>query len=461
MAGDRTIDVIDLIDRQKVGSFGAKLLFWAFVALCSEGYDLFLMGFAAPDLVKVWHVERAALGPVFSASIFGVLCGAPFFGFLGDRIGRKPAIILSVLGYGTLSLATMAASSLDELIVLRFLTGIALSGVFPNTIALAAEYAPRRWRATTIFVAGSGLLAGGALPGPVSALLVAHYGWQVLFLVGGVLPILVAGCLLVTLPESLKFLALHKNRQAEAARLAARLSPGLAVDSQTRFTVPGEERAAGFSPRTLFAGPLQRITPPLWLMYAVSLMTVYFLYNWMPLLFESIGISSAHAALITSMYQVGGMLGGFVLCILIDRSGLKVVAIAFAIGCPMAALIGLADLTDLARGAIVALAGVSIGALQQGCVARCGVIYPTGVRSKGLAWASAVGRLGSMSGPIIGGLLVGMHLSVQQLFLAPMVPLAVGAAAAFVLARRAAGRSEGPTVADPSRDAAREKSGAS
>src|SRR2546430_8916215 len=189
MASAEVFDVSRFIDERKLTRFNAALVIWSFFIVLFDGYDISAISFAAPALIKAWAVtNRAALGPVFSASLFGILIGSPLFGYLGDRYGRKFAVIGSCFIFRGFTLAARWASSLQGLLNLRFVAGIGIGGLLPNLIALNAEYAPRRFRATMIILMFTGITFGGAVPGAISVWLVPHYGWQGVFGVGGGLP---------------------------------------------------------------------------------------------------------------------------------------------------------------------------------------------------------------------------------------------------------------------------------
>jgi AAHS family 4-hydroxybenzoate transporter-like MFS transporter len=177
----QTIHVDRLVDEQKIDWFNINLFIWSFLAMFGDGYDISAMAFAAPDLVRDWGLHASTLGPAFSASLFGILFGAPLLGYLGDRYGRKPAIIGGCLIYGLCTLAIMQATSLNQIIVLRFLTGLGIGGLMPNTISLNSELSPRRLRATLTVLMFTGITLGSGTPSVVAAWLVPHYGWKVLF----------------------------------------------------------------------------------------------------------------------------------------------------------------------------------------------------------------------------------------------------------------------------------------
>src|SRR5207248_3323374 len=147
------------------------------------------IAFAAPYLVRAWGVAPSALGPVFSASLFGILVGSALFGWIGDRFGRKAALVGSNLLFGIFTLAAAYATNLNEMFWLRLLAGLGIGGVIPNVVAINIESAPRHLRATLPIIAVGLVPIGGAIPGIVTAALVPQHGWPILFLIGGIAPI--------------------------------------------------------------------------------------------------------------------------------------------------------------------------------------------------------------------------------------------------------------------------------
>src|SRR5262249_18123810 len=248
MAAAEVFDVSRFIDERKLTRFNAGLLVWSFFIVLFDGYDISAISFAAPELIKAWGISnRAALGPVFSASLFGILFGSPLFGYLGDRYGRKAAVIGSCLVFGIFTLAACWAGNLQDLLALRFVAGIGIGGLLPNLIALNAEFAPRRLRATLLILMFPAITFGGSLPGAVSVWLVPHYGWQAIFAVGGILPILMAGAAALWLPESLKHLVVREQRD-KAVALLSTMSPGQPIASGATLAVADEKVYQGFHP---------------------------------------------------------------------------------------------------------------------------------------------------------------------------------------------------------------------
>jgi len=436
MASAGEFDVSRFIDERRLNRFNASLVIWSFFIVLFDGYDITAISFAAPELIKTWGItNRAELGPIFSSSLFGILIGSPLFGYIGDRYGRKIAVIGSCLIFGAFTLLACWAGSLRELFYLRFVAGIGLGGLLPNLIALNAEYAPRRLRATLIIVMFTGITFGGAVPGAISVWLVPQYGWQAIFAVGGVLPILMAVGAALQLPESLKHVVVRDDR-AQADRLLALLKPDRAPDAATRLVVADEKVYRGFNPKYLFADGLALITPLLWICFACNLMGFYFLLSWLPTLLTGAKLPPSEAAIATALVQIGGTVGGLALTRPIDAKGFLPVTILFACSVLAVGALGYVGLSSAAAlMAIVFLAGFCVLGLQFGLNAASAMIYPTSVRSNGSGWAFGVGRVGSVLGPIVGGVLIGMKMPLQELFLWATVPFIVGAVACGALTR--------------------------
>jgi AAHS family 4-hydroxybenzoate transporter-like MFS transporter len=436
MAPDPTVDVSRFVDEQKVGAFHVKLLILSFFIVLFDGYDIGAAAFAAPSWIKAWGIaSRAALAPVLAASLLGILFGAPILGFIGDLFGRKKAIIVSCLIFGGFTLVGAWANSLEAMWYLRFLAGIGIGGLLPNLIALNAEFAPRRFRATMIILMFTGITFGGSVPGAVAAWLVPHYGWPIMFWIGGVAPIAMALIAYFALPESIKYLTVQR-RWPQVARIVAAMQPGIAVGPDTRFVLADEQHATRFSPKLLFSDGLGAITPLLWLLFVLNLMGFYFLASWNPTLLANANVSESLAAIGTALFQIGGTIGGLTLSRPIDRKGFLPVTILFALAVPVIASIGyVGKLSPVLLMLVLLLGGFCVLGLQFGLNAASAMIYPTAVRSNGSGWAFGIGRFGSVAGPYIGGYLIAQRVPIEQLYLLAAIPFAIGAVVCFVLTR--------------------------
>lgn len=438
MALGRMIDVDQLVDNQRITAFNWSLVFWCFIVTAVDGYDISAAPAAGPFLVHDWHLASpAALTLPFSAANFGVLFGAPLFGWLGDRFGRKLAINLSLVMFGLFTLLVVMVTSVEQLTWARFLAGFGIGGVVANTIALNAEMAPRRVRATLIILMFIGTTTGGIFPPIAANLLAGTYGWQIIFWIGGIAPLVIAAICWVVLPESLKFLALVPSRREEAISLARKMQPGFSMAPEDWFESASQRsQRARFA--DLFVGKLAAMTPLLWLLFAINLMVFYFVNIWLqtvitPAILKSGGVA-ATAQDASLMFQLGGSICALLICQFVDRMGLRPVLLLIVLGIPATAAIGYVATSPLLVWVTFA-AGFCLLGVQFGLNAMAGLLYPTHVRSLGVGYAFGIGRFGAFGGPAIGGLLIGMNLPLQDLYIIAATPLLISLVACMVLIR--------------------------
>ena len=446
-SGASPVDVADFIDRQPVGGFQFKLLLTCAAVLFLDGFDTQAIGYVAPALAKEWGLTKAALGPVFSAGLFGLMIGALVFGPLADRIGRKKIIILSTLAFGFGALVTAFVQDVNTLLAIRFLTGLGLGGAMPNAIAMTSEFNPRRRRATMVMIMFCGFSVGAALGGLLAAALIPHFGWRSVFVVGGVVPLLLVPILALRLPESVRFLALTGRANARVAELLGLISPRATFAPATQFVIH-EPALPGIPVLHLFRDGRTLVTLLLWVVFFMSLLDLYFLSNWLPTVLNDLGASVSSAAAIGSMLQVGGVVGTFALGSIIDRFSFRALALVyFAAVFAVGAIGQLGHSVVLVTMAIFA-AGFCIVGGQIAANALAATFYPTSVRATGVGWALGIGRVGSIVGPLVGGVLLTMKWSTASVFVAAAAAALCAALAAFSLSRLAGMGGSGKEAAD-------------
>jgi MFS transporter, AAHS family, 4-hydroxybenzoate transporter len=439
-----TIDAAAFIDAQPVSAFQVRLLLTCAAVLFLDGFDTTSIGFVAPALAKEWSLGKGALGPVFSAGLFGLMIGALLFGPLADRIGRKKIIVFSTLAFGLGTLTTAFVNDVNTLIAIRLLTGLGLGGAMPNTIALTSEFSPHRRRATMVMVMFVGFSIGAALGGLLAAALIPQFGWRSVFVVGGVAPLLLAPILALRLPESVRFLALTGDASARVAELLALVNAKAVFAAGTRFVV-NEPALKGIPVRHLFSGGRALATLLLWVVFYMSLLDIYFLSNWLPTVLNDLGASIPEAAVISSMLQVGGVIGTFALGNIIDRFSFRALALVYFIGVFAVGGIGQLGHSAIFVSIAIFVAGFCIVGGQIAANALAAGYYPTSVRATGVGWALGVGRVGSIVGPLIGGVLLSLKWTAGEVFLTAALAALCAAVAAFSLGRMAGlgGRGEG------------------
>src|SRR5476651_1293385 len=434
MADQSVVQVSRLLDERGLSSFQIKLIAWSLFIVLIDGYDIAAIAFAAPSLAKEWALQPSDLKWVLTASNIGVLFGSQLMGFVGDRYGRKTALILSNLIFGVLTFAAAYSTDLTQMFWLRFFAGFGIGGVIPNIVAINAESAPRRLRATLAIIAVGCVPLGGAIPGFVTAALVPQYGWQILFQIGGIVPIIIALVAMIGLPESIKYMALHESQRRKMESAIKAIRPDYQVPANAKFVIEDEKQYPGFNPAYLFRDGLALITPLLWLLFALNLMGYFFLISWTPTLMTAAKLPPATAALAGASLQVGGTIGALVLCWWLQKHRFLAVAIMFAIAVPVVGSIGYAGLTSKAALLTATFfAGFFVLGIQSSINAIGALIYPTSLRANGSGWELGIGRIGSIAGPLVGALLIG--LPVEQLYMWSALPFVVGAVICFAIHR--------------------------
>ena len=434
MPAGQEVKVSRLLDEGGLSSFQIKLLIWSLFIVLIDGYDIAAIAFSAPYLVQAWGLERGALGPVLSASLFGILAGSAIFGWIGDRYGRKDALVSSNLWFGIFTFAAAYSTNLQQMFWLRLLAGIGIGGVIPNVVAINAESAPRHLRATLAIIAVGCVPIGGAIPGFVTAALVPQHGWPILFFIGGVAPIVIALAALLGMPESIKYMTLHPRERHKMEALVAEIRPGFQVPANAHFVIEDEQQFPGFNPAYLFGQGLAMITPLLWLLFALNLMGYFFLLSWTPTLLTAAHLPPATAALAGAVLQVGGTVGALSLCWWLQRHRFLALALMFVLAVPVVGSIGFAGLTSSAALLTATFfAGFLVLGIQSGLNVVGAMVYPTSLRANGSGWQLGLGRIGSIVGPLLGGLFAG--LSVDRLYMWSALPFAVAAVICFIVHR--------------------------
>jgi AAHS family 4-hydroxybenzoate transporter-like MFS transporter len=429
----KKIDVVELLDNAKVTRLHVSLIVWSFLIMVVDGFDLQAIGYVAPSLIKAWGLNRAAFGAAFSAGLVGMMIGATQGGSLGDRLGRKRTVLTGVVWFGVFTLASAWVGGLNSLIALRFLAGIGLGCAVPNAIALNTEYAPKRLRATMVTLMFLGYTIGAALGGAAAAILIPRFGWGAVFVAGGVAPLLVAALCARYLPESVRFQLLKGDQAAARKRLQAWF-PDAGIGAGTELALHEEVRP-GYSLGHLFKEKRAPFTILLWICFIANLVTLHFIANWLPTVIESTGVPLQRAVIVTSLFQVGGTVGGIIISRLLDRGSLLPLVGFFAMAALMIASIGMFSRSETMLEVIVFTAGLFVVGTQFGLNALAGSSYPTFIRSTGVGWALGIGRIGSIMGPAVGGVLIALKLPLQEIFLWGATPMLVGCVASAMLLR--------------------------
>ncbi len=376
-----------------------------FLVALMEGLDLQAAGIAAQGMAAAFELSKMQMGWVFSAGIFGLLPGAFVGGWLADRVGRKAVLMGSVALFGLFSLATAVAWDLQSLVLARLLTGIGLGAALPNLIALTSEVAGERLRGSAVSMMYCGVPLGAALAACIG---IAGFsgGWQLVFYVGGIVPLLIVPLLGLYLPESSQF------HQRKLEQVHSGIWHGLFREGTARSTLL------------------------LWVSYFFTLMVVYILINWLPSLLVGQGYSPSQASWVMLALQLGAAVGTLALGALLDRLPAWAMAALIYLGILISlAALGLSQSFDsmLVAGFV---AGLFATGGQGVLYAMAPQFYGTEVRATGVGSAVAIGRLGAMSGPLVAGKMLALGTGTTGVMLAAAPGIVIAGGVVFYLLKR-------------------------
>lgn len=374
---------------------GRRALALAFLAAIIEGFDLQAAGVVVPKLAPVFDLGPQQIGLFFSSATFGLIFGALAGGRIADKWGRRAGLLLALLTFGVFSIATAFTTSFDQLLVMRFLTGVGLGGALPNLVNIAAESTTQENRGKAVAIMYAGIPLGGGSAAVVSMLGLWGDNWQVLFLIGGILPLLLSPFIHFGLPP----LAVVKAEVASAKGTFAKV----------------------FAPGTV------SVTLALWMSFFLGLLVFYLLLNWMPQLMVTRGLDRSQASTVQIMFNIGGIIGSLTGGRLLDRKRpMGPVALCFVAAAAALLILGImpaALVMMMLGGLLVGIAFHAVQTVLYGIAPQC---YPFEVRGTGVGTAVAVGRLGSIAGPLLAGVLVAAGFTPTNLMVV-LVPITLTA----------------------------------
>jgi AAHS family 4-hydroxybenzoate transporter-like MFS transporter len=409
------IDVQKFIDQHPFGRYQRLIFFMCFVIVLLDGFDTAAIGFIAPSLLGEWHLAKPELAPVLSAALFGLAFGALGSGPLSDRVGRRSLMVASVFVFGVACVASAFSTTIGQLTVLRFLTGIGLGAAMANAVTMMDEFCPTRRRATVTSLMCCGFPLGAALGGLVAAWLVPHAGWRSVLLLGGVTPVVHGVLLWLKMPESVRFMVASSKPVARIRAILLRISED-AVNVRSVAMIEsapttGDNGLSLVLSRSYIVGSLM-----LWLAAFMGLLIIYALLNWMPILLRDAGLSLKSATLISALFPLGGV--GAVLCgALMDRFNANlVIAACYALAAVSLFCIGATAANVALLVPIVLVSGVLTNTAQASMNALAAGFYPTEGRGTGVAWMLGMARFGGIAGSFLVAELVRWHFTLVGLF---------------------------------------------
>jgi AAHS family 4-hydroxybenzoate transporter-like MFS transporter len=399
------IDVGRLLDEGSWGTQQKLFVLLTALTIVFDGIDNQLLGVVVPSMMRDWTLPRSAFAPIVASGMFGMMVGGAIAGLVGDRIGRRVALIGSVILFGVMTLAAAAVSGVVALGVLRFIAGLGLGGAIPNAAALASEYVPKRHRPFAVTLTIVCVPLGATVAALFGGLILPVLGWRSLFVIGGLMPLALAIILWRALPESPRYLARRPERWPELVQTLRRV--GSDIPATASFVDESERYVASASTRELFVPELRRDTLALWCAFFFGLLAVYTAFNWVPSMMTGAGLPLSVATNGLAAFNLGGVGGAIAGGLLIARIGSRITMLTMTAGAILGA-IGLAGLPLAATSphlpiiALLGFTGALINGVQTTMYALAAHVYPTSIRATGVGTAVAVGRGGGVVSSYVG-----------------------------------------------------------
>lgn len=423
----RVIDVVDVTTRAELGAMPIIVKIMCGLMGACDGLDNQALAFTAPVIAAQWGLKMPAFVPVFTVGLVGLMVGSFIGGWFGDRFGRKRTLLIAALCFGVTTLVIPWCTTLQQLMVVRFIGGLGIGGLPSALAALVAEVAPERNRATFTLWALVGIPFGGFVGGFAASWMIPSYGWQSVFYAAGILSIIVLLLFALLVSESTHFLTLRGQQPERIAAILKRIDPKGGYTAADDFVLPVADQKI-MSVAALFTESRGRMTLLFWGAEIIELMIFYVLVNWTPTLFREAGIPIESAVMGTAALNMGAILATVLLGPVCARFGeQRVTAATFVV--TSVALVGMVagvgNLTYMMIGVFFAGAGCIGG--QAAVVMLMAKRYPTAIRSLGVGWALTVGRIGSIISPTVVGLPLAWGWGAHQILMLPIVPSLFGA----------------------------------
>ena len=357
------------------------ILCWIAVAL--DGFDLVVLGAVIPTLLGTGDLgfTPSSVTTASTVGLVGVGLGAVTIGPLTDRFGRRRSLIGCVAAFSLFTLAIPLAQDTTQFTILRFLAGLGLGACLPTALAYMSEHAKpgRAGRAVTLTM--TGYHVGAVLTALLALRMVDAYGWESMFVIGGVAGLAAVPLLWAKLPESEAYLRALEH-----------------VD---------EEKPAVVRSADVVRGRYLRVSIGLWAASFMGLLLVYGLNTWLPTIMGEAGYSIKAGTTLLLVLNVGAVVGLVLAGAIADARGNKrTVLMWFGLAAVFLALLSIKmDSSLLVHGAVL-LAGIFVFSAQVLVYAFVGHLYPPEIRGTALGMSAGVGRVGAIVGPTLGGALV-------------------------------------------------------
>ncbi|MBU3847696.1 MAG: MFS transporter [Candidatus Acinetobacter avistercoris] len=433
---------------------------WMVISLCFlialfDGFDTQAVAFTAPALVDHFGLEPGSLAPILTAGIVGMTIGAMGLGLLGDKFGRRKTLLFCTAIFSVSTLATAFVNHIDQIFVLRIIAGLGMGGATPVLLALAAEYSPQRYKGIVTTGVLLALPAGAMCGGLLAAQILPILGWQGIYVIGGLTPLILLIALFFILPESLEYLAQNVKPSALGTiqKILNKISPQVITIQAQDLPILDKVQAEKAKLPILFQNGLARTTIGIWGTYFFNWIAWFMLLSWLPTILKQAGLAPEQAPFASVTVNAAFIVFAIPLAFLLPKlNTTKILSFMLVVG--LFVVIGLGMLIETQQWvyifALIALAGFGIGGQQLALNYLVVAAYPTQVRATATGWAIGMGRMGAIIGSAIGGFILTQH-GVTGYFYALGVPLVAALISVFLIKRHQISKDSHGVLVDTSR----------
>ena len=421
----QTVDINHVIDRDKLSPLQWLVFFLGFLVFFCDGLDTGIIGFVAPALLDDWGITKPQLAPVLSAALVGMSIGAIISGPLADKFGRKKVIVATTLLFAIFTIMCGLATSTQDLMIYRFITGIGLGAAMPNISTIVSEYMPIKRRAFLTGIAGCGFMLGISCGGILSAFLLESFGWAKVIIIGGVIPIILAVFLMLKLPESTQYLV-KKNKTQQAQGILEKIQGHPFSDNVQFKLATAEANTSNESPVKQVLGKYLWGSSMLWLCCFMSLLVFYLLTSWMPTILKTAGFSTQQFSLIAAIFPFGGVIGAVIMGWYMDKlNPTNVIRYAYLFAFILFIITGFVSSNFILFGISLFLIGALLVGAQSSLLPLSALFYPSTCRAVGVSWMHGIGRVGAIIGAFYGSLIFTFELSLSGIFYILAIPTVI------------------------------------
>lgn len=312
-------NVTRMLENSRMSGIQKRIIIICLALGIADGLNSLSVGYAIPSLSEKWGVGASQFSLVIVSAVVGEILASITLAPLADRFGRKTMVWIGIVTFGVSTLLAAFSPNVFFLAACRFISGIGIGTASPNLFALGSDYSPAKFKATAITIIGTGMALGGSICGIIACFVIPTFGGSAIFIVAGAIPLLVLLIVFAFLPDSLE-VYVAQGKMKKIADILNQIESTTSYADRNIFVTDGTQRESRVSPSELFREGRALSTTMVWSMLLLSIVGSYFVFSWLTTLLTMSGVEQSTAIFGTSITTFGGIVGGILLGIAMDRT---------------------------------------------------------------------------------------------------------------------------------------------